>query len=620
MWPVVAGAVVVLVGANGLVPQAAASTPAFEPSGERAVLRFDDVDPDRRAAAAIEAGYELIEEVPGSDFALAVAVRPDARPDGDHVVGAVPVVPVEVAADQGDPLAQFQRHLPAIRAPQARAISDGTGATVAVIDTGVAQPDATGRSKAPDLAGTAFVPGWDFVQDDAIPQDENGHGTHVISTIAATTGNGYGVAGVAPGTTIMPLRVLDAAGRGEDWHVAAALRWAVDKGANVANLSIGSAFASPVLLDAVAYARSKGVTVVAASGNDGKGVISWPAAAPSVIAVGAVQFDGRRASYSNFGPNLDLVAPGGDLNLDQDGDGRPDGILQESLDPEDTRRFCWCYLAGTSMAAPQVSAVAAMLVGLDITAPAEIERILVASAWDLGRPGRDDEYGNGILDARAAVLHATGQAPPAAGTIRSFARACPPGQVPPAGFADTGATSHAAAIDCVAWWGVASGASAGSFEPRGTVSRAQMASFLARLVDATQVRLQQTPPDAFDDDEGSTHEQRINQLAAAGIIRGRAGGTYAPNDRVTRAEMATFLARTHDLIAAEPLRPSADRFTDDAGSAHERSIDQVSAIGIAAGTSGTRFEPGVPVRRDQMATFLARLLDLLVDGGEIPPR
>ncbi len=614
-----AGAVALLVGAQGLVPHAgAAANPG--PSGDRVVLRFDDVDPSRRAAAAVEAGYELIEEVPGSDFALAVGIRPGARPDGDRVVGAAPVVPVEVAADQGDPLAQFQRHLPAIRAPQARAISDGTGAIVAVIDTGVAQPDATGRSKAPDLAGTAFVPGWDFVQNDAIPQDENGHGTHVISTIAATTGNGYGVAGVAPGATVMPLRVLDAAGQGEDWHVAAALRWAADKGANVANLSIGSAFASPVLLDAVAYARSKGVTVVAASGNDGKGVISWPAAAPSVIAVGAVQFDGKRASYSNFGPTLDLVAPGGDLNLDQDGDGRPDGILQESLDPKDTRRFCWCYLAGTSMAAPQVSAVAAMLVGLDIATPDEIERILVASAWDLGRLGRDDHYGHGILDARAAVLHATGKAPPAAGTIRSFTRACPSDQVPPGGFGDTGASSHAAAIDCVAWWGVASGASAGSFEPRGTVSRAQMASFLARLIDATQVRLPQTPPDAFTDDAGSTHEQRINQLAAVGVIRGRAGGTYAPNDRVTRAEMATFLARTHDLVAAEPLRPSADRFSDDDGSSHERSIDQVSAIGIAAGTSGTRFEANAQVRRDQMATFLARLLDLLVEGGEIPQR
>jgi subtilisin family serine protease len=619
---VVAGSLALLLGASSVQPTVAAAAPApTSVSDERVVVRFAPaVEPERRGDVAAQAGYELVEELVGSDFALAVAVRPDAGPDGVAVVDVSPLQPVEVAGLTGDPLARYQWHLPAIRAPQAWEVGDGTGAVVAVIDTGVADPDATGQSRAPDLAGTAFVPGWDFVEDDPIPQDENGHGTHVTSTIAATTGNGIGVAGVAPGATIMPLRVLDATGRGDDFNVARALRWATDHGANVANLSIGSTSASRVLLEQIAYARSKGVTVVAATGNDGRATVSWPAAEPSVVAVGATRLDSTRPAYSNHGPTLDIVAPGGDLSVDQDGDGKRDGILQESLDPDNRSEYCWCYLAGTSMAAPQVSAVAAMLVGLGVTAPAEVERILMASAWDLGPVGRDDQYGHGMLDAHAAVLHAIGQPPTPAGTVRGIGTACPPGQVPPAGFGDVGDTLHAQAIDCVAWWGLASGATATSFDPRGTVTRAQMASFLARLVDASEVRLQEAPPDAFTDDDGSIHEHRIDQLAAAGIIRGRTPGIYAPGAPVTRAEMATFLARTHDLIATERLRVSADRFSDDQGSVHEPSIDSVSAVGVAAGTTTTTFQPGVPVRREQMATFLARLLDLLVDGGEIAAR
>lgn len=619
----VAGALVVLVGASGLQPTAAASPAPTQAgaSGERIVVRFADVGPGGRTAAATDAGYELVEELPGSDFALAVARRADARPDGVAIVDASPLQSVAVAGEVGDPGAALQWHLPMIRASEARELADGTGAIVAVIDTGVARPDDSGGSGAPDLAGTSFVPGWDFVEGDDTPQDENGHGTHVASTVAATTDNGIGVAGVAPGTTIMPLRVLDEKGRGEDWHVAAAVRWAVDNGADVANLSIGSTSASKVLLDAVDYAHRRGVIVVAASGNEAQttGKVLQPAAQPGVIAVGAVLRNGARASYSNFGPELDIVAPGGDLRIDEDGDGRPDGILQESLDPDDRTRYCYCYLAGTSMAAPQVSAVAAMLVSLGVSEPAEVKRILEASAWDLGAVDRDDEYGSGLLDARAAVLHAIGEPPPPAGTVRGIDQACPADRVPSGRFDDVGDSVHAAAVDCVAWWGITSGATATSYDPRGTVSRAQMASFLVRLVrDAAGVPLPTSPPDAFTDDEGSVHEDAIDQLFALGIIRGRADGTYGPGDAVTRAEMATFLARTHDLIAEPALRPGADRFVDDDGSVHERSIGAVAAVGVAAGTSATRFQPSAPVRREQMATFLVRLLDLLVDAGDVP--
>src|SRR5690606_17353925 len=160
----------------------------------------------------------------------------------------------------------------------------------------------------------------------------------------------------------------------------------------------------------------------------------------------------------------------------------------------------------------------------------------------------------------AAVLRAIGDPPPAAGTVRGTSAACPPGQVPPSGFEDVAASVHAAAIDCVAWWGVTSGMTATSFEPRGTVSRAQMASFLIRLVrDAAAVPLPDSPPDAFTDDDDSVHEGAIDQLYALGVVRGRTPGVYGPGDPVTRAEMATFLARTHDLLVDPDLRPGADR-------------------------------------------------------------
>lgn len=145
-----------------------------------------------------------------------------------------------------------------------------------------------------------------------------------------------------------------------------------------------------------------------------------------------------------------------------------------------------------------------------------------------------------------------------------------------------------------------------------------MASFLIRLVrDAAELPLPGSPPDAFTDDEGSVHEDAIDQLHALGILRGRADGTFGPGDPVTRAAMVTFLARTHELLAGTPLESGPDRFADDDGSVHEQRIGSLAAVGVAAGTSATTFQPGAPVRREQMATFLVRLLDLLVDTIDV---
>jgi serine protease len=195
----------------------------------------------------------------------------------------------------------------------------GSGVTVAVVDTGVAYRDTAASRGSPDLAVAHFVPGWDFVDDDPDPYDENGHGTHVASTIAEDTNNALGLTGLAYGAGIMPIRVMDRSGVGETVTIARGVRFAVDHGAKVINLSfvfplgVTEQQVSP-LVDALEYASERGTLVVAASGNDGAASIGFPARSRHVLAVGATTEFGCAAAYSNHGPELDLVAPGGGMD------------------------------------------------------------------------------------------------------------------------------------------------------------------------------------------------------------------------------------------------------------------------------------------------------------------
>jgi hypothetical protein len=247
-----------------------------------------------------------------------------------------------------------------------------------------------------------------------------------------------------------------------------------------------------------------------------------------------------------------------------------------------------------------------------VTGPDAIEAVLKATAVDLGPLGRDDQFGVGLVQSGAAVRST--QAPAA----RGISNACPTGVTPPSPFQDIAGSAHAAAIGCVAWWGVASGTSATTFAPNGRMTRAQLASFVARELEAAGLSLPIAPENAFTDDETSVHRFRIDQLAAVGVVQGRGGTTYAPNATVTRAEMATFLVRAHDLVDS-PLGAGPDRFVDDATSVHQANINKVAAAGLAAGIDPVRFAPTAPVLRGQMATFLPRLLDLLVATGATAP-
>jgi serine protease len=287
---------------------------------------------------------------------------------------------------------------------------------VAVVDTGVAYENYNIGQKryylAPDLANTVFVPGYDFVENDTHPNDDNSHGTHVTGTIAQSTNNGVGVAGVAFNTAIMPVKVLGKNGSGTYTNVANGIYWATDHGANIINLSLGGSSPSQTLQDAVKYAYEHGVTVIAAAGNDGSSQVSYPAAYDNyVIAVGATRYDETLAYYSNYGASLDLVAPGGDMNVDQNNDGYGDGVLQNTFNPntKNTGAFGYWFFQGTSMAAPHVSGVAALLSAHgNATTPDEIRTALQETAEDLGVSGRDNTYGWGLVDAYAALQWTAG--------------------------------------------------------------------------------------------------------------------------------------------------------------------------------------------------------------------
>jgi serine protease len=279
---------------------------------------------------------------------------------------------------------------------------------VAVLDTGIAYEDFGPYRKAPDFGDTTFVAGFDFINNDAHANDDNFHGTHVASTVAEATDNTEGVTGFAFRCALMPVKVLDHNGDGSFFDVAEGIDFAArNTSVKVINLSLGGEGNSTTVRMAIDRAVAAGITIVAAAGNDGRGTVSFPAALPNVIAVGAVDGRKQRAPYSNFGAEIDLVAPGGDNRRDDTGpnnvaDGRPDGILQQTLDPDSAERgiyndFGYFFVTGTSQSTPHVAAVAALLYHQGITKPEAIKAAMEQTAEDLGASGRDDNFGHGLI-------------------------------------------------------------------------------------------------------------------------------------------------------------------------------------------------------------------------------
>lgn len=283
-----------------------------------------------------------------------------------------------------DPMYNKQWNLRSINVEAAWNETKGDGVTVAVIDTGI--------TVVPDLKDTKFVPGYDFVNDRAEAFDDNGHGTHVAGTVAQSTNNGYGVAGIAYQAALMPLKVLSAQGGGTVSDIAESIKFAADNGADVINMSLGGGGESQLMEEAIAYAHSKGVTIIAAAGNSGDNSASYPARYPHVIGVSALGPDGEMAPYSNFGAGVDISAPGGS---------EAGKILQSTIDPETGAEVFEGY-QGTSMAAPHVAGVAALLKATGVTEPDQMRNVLLQSARVVAEDPLN-HFGAGQLDAAAAV-------------------------------------------------------------------------------------------------------------------------------------------------------------------------------------------------------------------------
>jgi subtilisin family serine protease len=293
----------------------------------------------------------------------------------------------------------------------------GNGVVVAVIDTGVDwdHPDLVNNhwtntsesscSNGVDDDGNGFIDdchGFDFVGEDIYfpnpdndPTDQYGHGTHVAGTIAAEDNN-IGVLGVAPNAKLMALKVLDDEGRGTSASVIAGIDYARINKADIINLSLGGPGNDPLMKDAVDNATDDGILVVAAAGNSGNSNPYYPASYPNAFSVGAIDKAGNRASFSNTGPNLDIMAPGVDII---------------STYPVDLDGFEYAINSGTSMATPHIAGLAALYLEKNPSAtPSEIRNAITGSATDLGASGRDDLYGYGA--ANAATLFATTPPPP----------------------------------------------------------------------------------------------------------------------------------------------------------------------------------------------------------------
>ncbi|MFC3152366.1 S8 family serine peptidase [Litoribrevibacter euphylliae] len=329
----------------------------------------------------------------------------------------------------------FQWHYDNIQLEDALDLETGNNSViVAVADTGV-------LLNHPDLQGQ-FVAGYDFISSTESSQDDDGidndpndpgddsnfdgsssfHGTHVAGTVAAATNNAVGISGVAGGVRIMPLRVLGKNGVGTSSDIIQSLRFAAGlsnssgttpaQTADVINLSLGSTSSSQAEQDLYNTLATMDILVVAAAGNSNSSTPDYPAAYNNVISVSATNISNQRAYYSNFGSTIDVAAPGGELTSDLNGDGFPDGVLSTLGDDSgNTLQYIYGYSEGTSMAAPHVAGVAALMKSANSNLTVAQFNTLLQNGDltdDLGAAGRDNSFGYGLINARKAVLAATG--------------------------------------------------------------------------------------------------------------------------------------------------------------------------------------------------------------------
>ncbi len=427
-----------LITALGVLLVAPASAQGGEYVPDEVIVRYEPGTGGGVAAnVAEEAGAEAVAGLPGGSEQLQIEDGDSGREtiaerrDDPNVDYAVPNWKARAAATTpNDPNFRLQWNLfspyginvvDAWTLAEGRGAPGGRGAVVAVLDSGVAYERRGRYRRAPDLRRRTFIRPWDFIGRDPHPNDIFGHGTHVAGTIAQTTNNRVGTAGIAYNAKIMPLRVLDGNGEGDSAAIARAIRFAARHRADVINLSLEfpaevRSAEIPDVIRAIRFAHRRGSLVVAAAGNQADIAVAYPARAKSVVAVGATTSTGCQAEYSNAGDDLDLVAPGGGVDspnfdsvwdnahCDPDRFGRP--IVQQTFRWEGAvRRFGFPRdYEGTSMSAPHVSAIAALVIATKRLgrnpSPRAVEAHLEATARPTDRP---DRYGAGLVDAAGAL-------------------------------------------------------------------------------------------------------------------------------------------------------------------------------------------------------------------------
>jgi serine protease len=380
----------------------------------------------RRLGTAAARAHHFSDPAQQQRWETLISIKSLQRTPG--VRWAEPNYRMQASLRPNDSAYRFQWHYPLISLPSAWDVTTGNpGVIVAVVDTGI-------LSGHPDLAGQ-LVPGYDFVRNPAVAGDGDGidpdpedpgdrnnpaassfHGTHVAGTIAARGNNGIGVAGVAWEIRVMPLRALGAIS-GTSYDVTQAVRFAAglpnDSGtvparrADIVNLSLGGEGFSQISQQLYRDLRQRGIFVVSSAGNEASTAPGYPAAYDTVISVSAVDIQRQITGYSNRGATIDIAAPGGDNSTDINGDGYPDGVLSTGGNATTSGvEFAYVFLSGTSMAAPHVSGVIALMKSINPNlTPQQFQAMLQSGSLtdDLGAPGRDDLYGHGLINANKAV-------------------------------------------------------------------------------------------------------------------------------------------------------------------------------------------------------------------------
>lgn len=586
-WGQVAGLVALLLVWPSAGPLAAASNPVgagAAPQPHAVIVQLEPGDTAGARALAGPDGPAAPTGVPGlyrlpvataepAAVAARLATAPGVRfaePEGHMEAFAV---------EPDDPSWPDQWANVTIDAPRAWEVTTGSSdVTVAVLDTGVADhPEFEGR----------LLPGRDAVDDtdDAsdVSSTTSSHGTAVAGILAARGDNATGLAGMCWECQILPVRVLDADGNGRFADIAEGIRWAVDNGADILNMSFGSQSASAAVEDAIRYADANGVALVASAGNYNSTGETWPAAMEEVVGVAASRADDTRFDWSSHGWWADVAAPGCAVGLNR-------------LGGTNSGERC-----GTSFGTPLVSGIVALLLSDQPDAtPAQLRAAVFDGAVDVGTWVR-----RGRVDAGRTLT----------GTLPDPASACPPGEVPPSGFPDIAGNVHRAAIDCAAWYRIAEGLSGGSYGPALPVRRDQMASILARMLQAEGITLPEPTTQQFGDIAGNVHRQPILQLAELGVVQGRTPSRYEPGTFVRRDQMASFVARAHEVATGGPLPVGGNRFDDLGGNVHRTNVEALAEAGIVEGVRFRRYAPDTDVRRDQIATFATRHLELLASEG-----